>query len=151
MEKISIARRRKENQRPLFPIKTDNSSHPQSCPDHTPSYPDHTKSYPEPDVVNTSIPLPFLKSMISEEANAIQTGKKQFTVEIIDGLEKPVKMIVSVQTSGQKGFFNVKEAARILHVSENTLYRQLQQGNLPGLKIGRQWRVLLAPDMTSSK
>ncbi len=128
MEKISIARRHRENQAALFPIKTDP---PES----------HQESATE------TFQLPLLASLITEEANTIQKEKKRFMVEITSGLEKPLKLTVSIQLLDSvlpaKELVTVMEAARILHVSKNTLYRQLQQGNLPGLRVGRQWRVLL--------
>jgi excisionase family DNA binding protein len=36
----------------------------------------------------------------------------------------------------------VREAAQFLRVSRNTLYRCLKQGDLPGRRIGREWRLL---------
>ena len=135
MEKISIARRHRENQAAPFPIKTDPpESHQESA----------TKTFQ----------LPLLASLITEEANTIEANTiqketKKFMVEITSGLEKPLKLNVSIQPLNSalpaKEFVTVIEAARVLHISKNTLYRQLQQGNLPGLKVGKQWRVLLTP------
>ena len=78
MEKISIARRHRENKATLFPIKTDP---PES----------HQESATE------TFQLPLLASLITEEANTIQKEKKRFMVEITSGLEKPLKLTVSIQ------------------------------------------------------
>jgi len=130
MEKISIARRHRENKATLFPIETD-----------------HSESHQE--LATNTFQLPFLASLISEEANTIQKEKKIFMVEITSGLEKPLKLTVSVQGLNSalpaEEVVTVIEAASILHVSKNTIYRHLQQGNLHGLRIGKQWRVLLTP------
>ncbi|MEW5802301.1 MAG: helix-turn-helix domain-containing protein [bacterium] len=131
MEKISIARRHRENKAQLFPVKID--------PPRDPSQ----------ESANMAFQLPLLESLITEEANTIQRESKQFVVEITSGLNRPLKVTVSVQPliSGTlaREFFTVPEAARILHVSKKTLYRQLQKGNLAGLRVGKQWRVLLTP------
>lgn len=37
-------------------------------------------------------------------------------------------------------FLNIKEVARLFGVSEKTVYRLLNKGELPGIKIGGQWR-----------
>ena len=39
----------------------------------------------------------------------------------------------------------VAEAAAYLRVSRATLWRWCQEGRLPALKIGREWRILLGP------
>jgi|LSQX01.1.fsa_nt_gb excisionase family DNA binding protein len=35
---------------------------------------------------------------------------------------------------------SLDELARYLKVSKSTLYKQVQQGGLPGQKVGKQWR-----------
>ena len=35
----------------------------------------------------------------------------------------------------------VNEAARVLRVSEVTVRRPVRRGELPGLRVGRQWRI----------
>jgi excisionase family DNA binding protein len=35
----------------------------------------------------------------------------------------------------------IKEVASYLKIKEQTVYRLLQQGKLPGLKLGGQWKV----------
>ena len=39
------------------------------------------------------------------------------------------------------GFMGIKEVASYLKIKEQTVYRLLQQGKLPGLKLGGQWKV----------
>ena len=39
----------------------------------------------------------------------------------------------------------VAEAAACLRVSRATLWRWCQEGRVPALKIGREWRILLGP------
>ena len=146
MEKISIARRRLEKQKfpfsinPNFNLHTINSNTIESNNNTIKS----TKKPTTLKVTSNS-----LVSLITEEVKLLQTGKRQFTVEIVSGLENPLKMVVSVQsfnsTSGKnENFLTTKEAAQHLRVSKNTIYRQLRSGNLHGQKIGRQWRVLLS-------
>ncbi len=36
---------------------------------------------------------------------------------------------------------NIKEVAEFLHVKVQTVYRLVQQGKIPALKIGGQWKV----------
>lgn len=36
---------------------------------------------------------------------------------------------------------NIKEVSEFLNVKEQTVYRLVQQGKLPGVKIGGQWKV----------
>jgi len=38
-------------------------------------------------------------------------------------------------------FMGIKEVAGYLKIKEQTVYRLLQQGKLPGLKLGGQWKV----------
>ena len=37
-------------------------------------------------------------------------------------------------------FITVKECAELLKISTTTIYRLVRKGNLPGVKIGNQWR-----------
>ena len=39
------------------------------------------------------------------------------------------------------GFMCIKEVANYLRIKEQTAYRLVQQGKLPGLKIGGQWKI----------
>ena len=41
----------------------------------------------------------------------------------------------------------VQEAARYLHVSDNTAYTLIREGKLPAVRLGRQWRVNLTAFM----
>jgi excisionase family DNA binding protein len=36
----------------------------------------------------------------------------------------------------------LREAASILKISKRTLHRMIQTGQIPGLKVGGQWRIL---------
>ena len=133
MEKISIARRRIEKQNiPLSISKTIN-----------------THSMNSPLKANTLKLTPnSLVSLITEETHLVQTGKREFTIEIVSGLKNPFKMLVSLQPLNSpcvnnKNFLTTQEASQRLRVSKNTIYRQLKSGNLLGHKIGRQWRVPL--------
>jgi excisionase family DNA binding protein len=38
-------------------------------------------------------------------------------------------------------FLTPEEAAQYLRLHPDTMYRLLQRGDLPALKVGRQWRV----------
>jgi excisionase family DNA binding protein len=40
-------------------------------------------------------------------------------------------------------YYTVKEAAQLLRVSEQAMLQLLQSGKAPGVKIGRQWRILV--------
>ncbi len=39
------------------------------------------------------------------------------------------------------GFMNVKEVASYLRIKPQTAYRLVQQGKLPAVKIGGQWKI----------
>ena len=39
------------------------------------------------------------------------------------------------------GFMNVKEVASYLRIKRQTAYRLVQQGKLPAVKIGGQWKI----------
>lgn len=43
-----------------------------------------------------------------------------------------------------KEVLSPEEAARYIDVHPQTIYRLLRQGEIPGRKIGRQWRILKA-------
>ena len=116
------------------------------------------KSQPtQVDLPNIQTPPVFsldsLISFINEEGGLLELGKKQFTLEIVSGVEKPVKMLVSIQPVDKKtnspeldqGYVSPEEAAQTLRVSKNTIYKQLKEGSLKGLKVGCRWRVLLNP------
>jgi excisionase family DNA binding protein len=46
---------------------------------------------------------------------------------------------------GMDELLTVAEAAACLRVSRATLWRWCQEGRVPALKIGREWRILLGP------
>ncbi|MBO8130482.1 MAG: helix-turn-helix domain-containing protein [Candidatus Marinimicrobia bacterium] len=39
------------------------------------------------------------------------------------------------------GIMSVKEVANYLKIKEQTVYRLVQQGKIPALKIGGQWKI----------
>ncbi len=39
------------------------------------------------------------------------------------------------------GVMGIKEVANYLKVTEQTVYRLVQRGKIPGLKIGGQWKI----------
>jgi excisionase family DNA binding protein len=43
--------------------------------------------------------------------------------------------------SQEREFLTVEEAAELLRVDETTVRRALREGELPGQKIGRVWRI----------
>jgi excisionase family DNA binding protein len=147
MEKISIARRRLEKQNPPLPL----------CPNYGDSNTRHdgrndssdSNNALEPPVEMNSIDVSSLSidSLVIEEAKSPPSEKRQFIVEIVSGLERPTRMVISVQPvdseSTEGNFLTIEEAAKALRVSRNTIYRQLRSGHLQGQKIGHQWRVLL--------
>jgi len=134
MEKISIARRHIEKQKLTQSISKTINTHSINSP---------------PEFNTLNLTPNSLISLITEEARLVQTGKRQFTIEIVSGLKNPFKMLVSIQPLNSIGFTNknfltIQEASQRLRVSKNTLYRQLRSGNMLGHKIGRQWRVPLS-------
>ena len=69
--------------------------------------------------------LDSLISFINEEGGILELGKKQFTLEIVSGVEKPIKMLVSIQPVDgqqgsphidQQGYVTPEEAAQTLKV-----------------------------------
>ncbi|MCL6582200.1 MAG: helix-turn-helix domain-containing protein [bacterium] len=162
MEKISIARRRWEQQKPLFSIKSDHVHTAQS--DLAPSKPDQPTpsrmahpllsnleryfhiSLPDADSSLAHKGQLSVASLFGEKAGLRQAaGKQRFVVEI-RGLDQPLKMVASLEmldsSQPDQDFLTIEEAARICQVSKETIYRQLHRGILQGLKIGQRWRVL---------
>jgi excisionase family DNA binding protein len=41
---------------------------------------------------------------------------------------------------GERGLLRVVELAGLLHVSPTTVYRLVHEGQLPGVRVGGQWR-----------
>lgn len=39
-----------------------------------------------------------------------------------------------------KTLFNIEEVQEILDISERTVFRYIEEGELQGLKVGREWR-----------
>ncbi|MEW6382262.1 MAG: helix-turn-helix domain-containing protein [bacterium] len=142
MEKISIARRRWEQQKPFFSLQTDPApSRREACMPlpGMESSPAH-RELPAPEVQSRS-----LGSLIREKVSLLQINRHQFMVEIVSGLEKPLKMRISLELAdsdqSNQDFLTVEEAARICQVSKDIIYRRLHRGSLQGLKIGRTWRI----------
>ncbi|MGA1874826.1 MAG: helix-turn-helix domain-containing protein [bacterium] len=147
MEKISIARRRLEKQNLPLPLCQNYGDHNNSHEERN-DRSDSTTA-PEPPVNLNSIDVSSLSidSLVMEEAKSPPSDKRQFIVEIVSGLERPTRMVISVQPveseETEGNFLTIDEAAKALRVSRNTIYRQLRSGHLQGQKIGHQWRVLL--------
>lgn len=38
-------------------------------------------------------------------------------------------------------YYTIEEVARLLKVSKDTIYREIQAGKLRAVKIGNQWRI----------
>ncbi len=53
--------------------------------------------------------------------------------------------IPPIPSGGMDELLTVAEAAACLRVSRATLWRWCQEGRVPALKIGREWRILLGP------
>lgn len=41
----------------------------------------------------------------------------------------------------KSAYLSIKQAAKILNVHENTVYRQIYFGKIPARKIGKLWRI----------
>jgi excisionase family DNA binding protein len=54
---------------------------------------------------------------------------------------------MEMDSTGQDGhddgalFYSLKQAAKLLGISERTLRRQLESGKFRGYKVGRQWKI----------
>jgi len=134
MEKISIARRRWEKHELPFSIKTNTNIALPKIDEHPPD--------------SLNCPQYSLGSLFKEMVTLAKTGKKQFTIDITSGLEKPLKMTVSLESPDSdlvnKKLLSVEEAAQVLRIPKKNIYLHLKQGNLKGLKIGRKWRIFLS-------
>jgi excisionase family DNA binding protein len=64
---------------------------------------------------------------------------------MIDEINEPS---APAQEASSDDLLGVEEAAQFLGTSQTTLYRLLRQGDLKGLKVGRQWRFR-KPDLTA--
>lgn len=142
MEKISIARRRWEKHELPFSIKTNTNISLPKIDEHPPD--------------SLNCPQYSLGSLFKEMVTVVKTGKKQFTMDIISGLEKPLKLIVSLESPDSnlvnKKSLSVEEAAQVLRIPKKNIYRHLKQGNLRGLKIGRKWQVFLSsPNISNGR
>ncbi|MCL5113893.1 MAG: helix-turn-helix domain-containing protein, partial [Patescibacteria group bacterium] len=42
----------------------------------------------------------------------------------------------------EKSILTIKQAAKLLQVDPNTIYRWARAGKFPGSKIGKEWRIL---------
>ena len=50
-------------------------------------------------------------------------------------------MIPLAQSQGRVGFLTVAEVADLLRVSTMTVYRLVQAGQLPAIRVGRSYRI----------
>ena len=138
MEKISIARRRRE-----FCLVS-----PRPC-----IVPEEPKS--EPRVMMPYIPKAVSDqtdvSLLNDLAKTARNGKS-FFFELSADHQNPTRFtgrLVPMEEKTTPPFLTVKEAARRLKVSSAALYRGLANGKIRGIKgvrIGRQWRIAIEPN-----
>lgn len=150
MEKISIARRHweRQSQKPLFPINNPDNNLMITNPATSPADINHFassgfSSQPVRAMMETTEPVKALETntCVLNTLCSLMTKEidKEWTMDVISNGKKLFK--INISPCSKKDFLTVKEAARIMQVSTHTVYHQLQQGNLKGLKVGRQWRV----------
>ena len=133
MEKISIARRRLEK-----------AGHEREPKDGSPfafgKRPGFISSCPSDPPVHTPEPL-------AERLKVMQMGGNRFSIEITQDPEPPLRFVASISPADafppEKTFFTPDEASKILRVNKKVIYRELKKGAIKGLKVGRQWRILL--------
>ncbi len=84
---------------------------------------------------------------LAELLKVMQTGKNRFSIEIIQGSEPALHFVASISPVDcflpEKKVFTADEASKLLRVNKKVIYRELKKGSLKGLKIGRQWRIML--------
>jgi excisionase family DNA binding protein len=54
-----------------------------------------------------------------------------------------VPMATTTSTADYSGLLTVGEVASLLRLSEHTIRRLLRRGALPGVQVGRQWRIAI--------
>jgi len=140
MEKISIARRRLEKdgrgdpeERPPFPFGRPQEI-PASCP---------------------PVPLPLSLETLMEQLRVTQAGENRFAVEIVQDSRPVLHLLARISAVGAvpppwRDYRTPEEAARLLRVSRGVIYRELRRGTLKGIRVGRQWRVLLEPSLETT-
>ena len=137
MEKISIARRRLEkagDREPGDGMPFSFGKRPEILTPSLPWSPDD--------------PVPPLSALL-EQLKILKMGENRFAIEITQGAaEQALHLVANIfpveeeAATGRK-YFTPAEACHLLRVHKSTLYRALRDGSLKGIKIGRQWRVLL--------
>ena len=108
MEKISIARRHWQKQKPAPSMSNDINEPPLK-------------------VNATEFSSCLLGSLTNEEINLLPIKEKQFVVEIVSGWKKPLQMIISIKPQTDllnQEFFTVEKVAQTLKVSKKTIYRE---------------------------
>jgi excisionase family DNA binding protein len=91
------------------------------------------------------VPLPELVAALTKGAQA--SRRLSFALELYADPADPsrVKIELFPRPLVAGTFTSIRQAARILRLSPQTVRRALCRGELPGFKVGRQWRVFLDP------
>jgi putative molybdopterin biosynthesis protein len=46
-----------------------------------------------------------------------------------------------MRANGRRDIYTLQEAAHMLRVSDDTMYRAIKRGEIEAQKVGRQWRI----------
>ncbi len=90
----------------------------------------------------------YLITMGGQDLSGPLPITKKFELEAKYDSFPPVRISIYIKPAGDqtdKRWLTVEEAAEALKVSRATIYKGLRAGRLSGLRIGRQWRMVM-PD-----
>jgi excisionase family DNA binding protein len=96
----------------------------------------------------------YLITMGNQDLSDPTPITKKFELEARYDSFPPVKISVYIKPAGDqtdKRWLTVKEAAETFKVGRATIYKGLRAGWLSGLRIGRQWRVIMPDYQTGSR
>lgn len=68
--------------------------------------------------------------------------------ERLSGIEDLLSQIHAKSIEEEETFLNVKEAAKLLNVSEQSIHNYIREGKIPAKKVGRPYLILKSDLLT---
>jgi excisionase family DNA binding protein len=66
----------------------------------------------------------------------------------LSGIENLLSQIYAKSIEEEEIYFNVKEAAKFLNVSEQSIHNYIREGKIPAKKVGRPYLILKSDLLT---